>query len=68
MNEIFWVSNYILQTCNKVLKVQQTVVTFPHSLENVKTVSKNVPKQLRKTVIPGLCLKLQSKLKQSKLF
>ncbi len=28
MNEIFWVSNYILQTCNNVLKVQQTVVTF----------------------------------------
>ncbi len=28
MNEMFWVSNYILQTCNKVLKFQQTVVTF----------------------------------------
>ncbi len=28
MNEMYWVSNYILQTCNKVLKFQQTVVTF----------------------------------------
>ncbi len=28
MNEMFWVSNYILHTCNKVLKFQQTVVTF----------------------------------------
>ncbi len=28
MSEMFWVSNYILQTCNKVLKFQQTVVTF----------------------------------------
>ncbi len=28
MNEMFWVSNYILQTCNKVLKFQQTVVTL----------------------------------------
>ncbi len=28
MNEMFSVSNYILQTCNKVLKFQQTVVTF----------------------------------------
>ncbi len=25
MNKMFWVSNYILQTCNKVLKFQQTV-------------------------------------------
>ncbi len=51
MNEMFWVSNYILQTCNKVLKFQQTSCDIcTHSLENVKTVSKNVPKQLRKTV------------------
>ncbi len=28
MNEMFWVSNCILQTCNKVLKFQQTVVTY----------------------------------------
>ncbi len=28
MNEMFWVRNYILQTCNKVLKFQQTVVTL----------------------------------------
>ncbi len=28
MNEMFRVSNYILQTYNKVLKFQQTVVTF----------------------------------------
>ncbi len=51
MNEMFWVSNYILQTCNTVLKFQQTVVICIYSLENVKTVSKNVPKQLIKTVI-----------------
>ncbi len=50
MNEMCWVSNYILQMYNKVLKFQQTVVTFTLSLENVKTVSKNVPKQLRKTL------------------
>ncbi len=56
MNEMFWVSNYILQTCNKVLKFQQTGVTFALSLENVKTVSKNVPKQLRKTVLHTLIL------------
>ncbi len=28
MNEMFWVSKYILHTCNAVLKFQQTVVTF----------------------------------------
>ncbi len=28
MNEKFWVSNYILQTCNTILKFQLTVVTF----------------------------------------
>ncbi len=28
MKEMFWVSYYILQTCNKVLKFQQTAVTF----------------------------------------
>ncbi len=50
MNEMFWVSNYIVQMYNKVLKFQQTVVTFTLSLENIKTVSKNVPKQLRKTL------------------
>ncbi len=48
MNEMFWASNYILQTCNKVPANSCDICT--HSLENVKTVSKNVPKQLRKTV------------------
>ncbi len=48
MNKMFWVNNYILQTCNKVLANSCDIWT--HSLENVKTVSKNVPKQLRKTV------------------
>ncbi len=48
MNEMFWVSNYILKTCNKVMKFQQTVVTFALSLESVKTVSENVPKQIEK--------------------
>ncbi len=45
---MFWVSNYILQTCNKVLKFQQTVVTFTLSLENVKTVSKKCAKAIEK--------------------
>ncbi len=48
MNEMFWVSNYILQPFNKVLKFSCDICT--HGLENVTIVSKNVPKQLRKPV------------------
>jgi len=48
---MFWVSNYILQTCYKVFEVPANSCDIcTHSLENFKTVSKNVPKQLRKTV------------------
>ncbi len=42
---MFLVSNYILQTCNNILKFQSNNCDIcTHSLENV-------PKQLRKTVI-----------------
>ncbi len=34
MNEMYWVSNYILQTCNKVLKFQQTVQRMKRLFRN----------------------------------
>ncbi len=46
MNEMFWVSNYILQTCNKVLKFSCDICT--HSLENVTIVSKKYAKAMKK--------------------
>ena len=40
MNEMFWVSFYILLTCNRIIMSHKTVVTMHLLLENVKTVSK----------------------------
>ncbi len=46
----FWSTNYIFCVSNYILQTANSCDICTHSLENVKTVSKNVPKQLRKTV------------------
>ncbi len=62
MNDIFWVSNYILQTCNKVLKFQQTVVTFALTVKTVSKRAKATEKNCSKLDVLLIYIALQSGL------